>query len=331
MKYCELDTYAMVKVWQELVRVKEDIMDMNISKWNKYENINGLPSRISAEVINDDEPEKVLCPSFDIEKLEKYYFIADEENAITESDAKDNPIKPNFRTYSEIEKEIERIIEKDKWEPIDVLRILAWKTGKIKHEESKDKTKQCGRLKFQYSSGWPDDDESVDSDKMTIQLPQSSKMEAKDFIKLANKVISLRKDYVNRAKSIEKIWEELVDFAVDKNNKMHGLGTVYLITLLSFISKGEKPIFDRFAMASLTALKLKKYKKEVYRLSVIRGCSLPKKTEINRVKRILGEETEYGKYCSLLEEFFPNGEWKERRVDRALWVYGHYFKVPKED
>ena len=87
-------------------------MDMKISKWNKYEKIEGLPSSISVEVINDDEPGKELCPRFDIEKLEKYYFIADKENVITESDAKDNPIKPNFRTYSEIEKEIERIIKK---------------------------------------------------------------------------------------------------------------------------------------------------------------------------------------------------------------------------
>jgi hypothetical protein len=55
-------------------------------------------------------------------------------------------------------------------------------------------------------------------------------------------------------------------------------------------------------MASLTALKLKKYNKEVYRLSVIRGCSLPEKTEIKRVKRILGEETEYGKYAIQIDK-----------------------------
>ena len=309
-------------------------MNLKEVTWKKYEEIEGLPSKISVEVINDDKIEKELCPNFDIEKLEKYYYLADKENPVSDCDDKENPIKPILRTYRKIEEEIERIIYKDDWKPIDVLRILAWKTGKIKHKESKEKTGNLERPKFKYSLGWPDDDESIESDKMTIQLPRRPKMEAKDFNKLANIVITLRKDYVNKSKSIETIWEELVDFAADKDknkdndNKMQGLGTVYLITLLSFISKGEKPIFDRFAMAALAALKLKEYNKAVYRLSVIRGCSLPDKTQIDRVKGILGDETEYDKYCSLLEEFFPNGAWKERRVDRALWVYGHYFNVP---
>ena len=36
-----------------------------------------------------------------------------------------------------------------------------------------------------------------------------------------------------------------------KNNSPNGIGTVYLITLLFFISRGEYPIYDRFVKIAI--------------------------------------------------------------------------------
>lgn len=56
-----------------------------------------------------------------------------------------------FETNSrKIEDEIENIIQRDKLTHIDVVRILAWKIGKLKHKkESGDDIE-----KFEYYKGW---------------------------------------------------------------------------------------------------------------------------------------------------------------------------------
>ena len=149
-------------------------------------------------------------------------------------------------------------------------------------------------------------------------------MGSKKFYSFAEKVIDLRKKYIGNEIDIDEIWNNLISCSKDIN----GLGTVYLITILYFITKGNKPIYDRYAMASLSVLKLHKLHNDikVCKDSIIRGWNLPLKSEIND-GIILEKDSIYGQYCSLLEEFFPNNKWKDRDVDRALWVYGHYFRV----
>ncbi len=81
--------------------------------------------------------------------------------------------------------------------------------------------------------------------------------------------------------AVQSAWNRLLDLANDKRYKeiMKGIASVYLVTLLHFITDGEYPIYDRFAMASLAVWKLKKIYSEltVTDETIIRGCSLPSK------------------------------------------------------
>lgn len=102
----------------------------------------------------------------------------------------------------------------------------------------------------------------------------------------------------------------------DQNTK--GIGTVYLITLLYFISKGRYPIYDRFAEMALCAIKngLKPSDKVPY-------TNLPDKNS-RRFDRVV--EDRLNPYINDLHTIFGKEAAKCRDVDRALWVYGHRFK-----
>ena len=63
---------------------------------------------------------------------------------------------------------------------------------------------------------------------------------------------------VNNRKNRNKILQEqgLWKSLCDLTKHIDGLGPVYMITLLHFITQGEFPIYDRFAMASLSSLRM---------------------------------------------------------------------------
>lgn len=120
--------------------------------------------------------------------------------------------------------------------------------------------------------------------------------------------------------------------AVAKDIK--GLGPVYIITLMFFITKAKYPIYDRFAMAALQVLLVIEQGYDVSLWdnsdssnSIVRKTSLPEKKFLSDKDEIELPKM-YSYYIGLLNHFFGK-EWeKTRDIDRALWVYGHYFDVP---
>ena len=122
-------------------------------------------------------------------------------------------------------------------------------------------------------------------------------------------------------------------------NDIAGLGTVYLLTLLYYITAGECPIYDHFAMGALVSFELSE-KYVFIPGSIIRLKSLPTK-EIDsdgnfknskKIKSVLTEENSvYREYCGLLQKYFSE-DWRDNiyDIDKALWVYGHFFKVRQE-
>ena len=112
--------------------------------------------------------------------------------------------------------------------------------------------------------------------------------------KLCNYIVSEYSSLSNR--SPEEIYCSLLNLDVS------GLGTVYLLTLVYFISKGKSPIYDQFAHRALDALEkgLKPKAQEVPKHTV------PEKKSKNAFK-------------------WFGSHYKERKLDRALWVYGHLF------
>jgi hypothetical protein len=111
---------------------------------------------------------------------------------------------------------------------------------------------------------------------------------------------------------------------------MKGIGPVILITLLFFITKGDYPIYDRFAMSSLIVWKLNQQGINTPTGTIINGCGLPSKDKPEELKALLNSG-KYFEFIQLLKsfcsiEYEKENVWKtERYVDQSLYVYGHFF------
>ena len=185
----------------------------------------------------------------------------------------------------------------------DVINILAWKIGKIKHKD----TDENGKITF--SKDWED------PYHFNIYRYGKKWEEIKEFVEYIVKHID--RLYLTSKDSPQEVLNELGKKA--KN----GIGPVYLITLLYFISKGQYPIYDRFAYIALQEIK---NGAEPF-TTKIEPQTLPNKTS-KKFKSVYEDYIEpymqdillvFGSdYNSSIEEY--------RNIDRALWVYGHAFK-----
>jgi hypothetical protein len=101
------------------------------------------------------------------------------------------------------------------------------------------------------------------------------------------------------------------------NEDLVGFGPTYILTILFFVTRGQQPIYDRFA--HMAALAIDK--------------GLPPHSEVSY--QTVRNWNEYEDYKSLLTPIVqacgqrPGSMTVPRRVDQALWVYGHLFHVPE--
>ena len=86
-------------------------------------------------------------------------------------------------------------------------------------------------------------------------MPNQQPMDTTVFKRLSDKVVVLHEKY-NSTKDENDVWTQLLIYINDNN--IAGLGSVYLITLLFFITNGDCPIYDCFAMAALASFVLRK-------------------------------------------------------------------------
>ena len=179
----------------------------------------------------------------------------------------------------------------------DLAKVMAWKIGKIKHLES-EKTKV-----MQYASDWA----HCESEN---PLRYGRVMELQ---KLADYILKhqpeLEDDAINNP-------QECLCRLRDVGTK--GIGTVYLITLLFFLSHGMYPIYDRFAMASLMAAE---EDMSPHLEKTIKVPNLPSKGA-KGFSAIC--KNQYADYIKRLEDLNVDYQ-NDRGLDRALWVYGHGF------
>lgn len=220
------------------------------------------------------------------------------------------------------EKLVENILKKGfkKFTDSDVALLLAWKIGKIKHSQSQKKKELVlhedwqnvlgayspETLKFDKWNGDPikryGDNSSVVIDVKTIAAYLRSHGERLNGLVGSGQ----------RQKAIDELNEQ----------QWSGIGSVYLITLLYFVSNyqhpGACPIYDRFAMRALLAIKDNKAIGD----SVECG-ELPDKNSKRFSKSI---DKRMNDYIYLLKCVFGSEYKYNRDIDRALWVYGHLFK-----
>lgn len=290
------------------------ISDQN---WIKYTDEKGeqLPSGLSIEILNPDESSKEtkkLDVKNIITKYNNYYFI--------DKNIDDDCPQGIIQSSEWAELQVIGLIrpeQRKQWDEQSVKQILAWKTGKIKQKETQKEKK------FIYAKGWQEH-------PLAVQLPNQRPMDTTVFLGLSKIVIDLHKDYCEKNKNEKDVWTKLLAYVND--NDIAGLGSVYLITLLFFITNGDCPIYDRFAMAALASFVLNEKKGiKVPDDSIFRGCGLPDRKSKYANELILDPNSKYKKYQQLLKYFFGD-DWnrdidKGRDIDRALWVYGHKFKV----
>ena len=241
---------------------------------------------------------------------EAYYY--------PESGKSDQPLVKGLSRCSHYpEEEIDELLKSGIKKEEDVVHILAWKIGKIAHLN-------CEKNKpFSYSSDWADleDYDGWARNSSTVKL---RKIEF-PIKEIAEYVLA----HLNRwKKEIEEdnwfaVLEDFNDTKMRKGWK--GLGTVYCITLLYFISKGKYPIFDQFADKALDVISNNKeeFPNADHKVYEPLPSDLPTKGEKPREFK-----ERYHEYCEKIEklksqlpEVYRNP--RNRGLDRALWVYGH--------
>ena len=117
-----------------------------------------------------------------------------------------------------IEDYMDELLKNGIKEPLDVVRILAWKLGKIKHSESKNG--------FVYAKDWKNAERfEVYRYNRPLDIRTISEYISNNITRLEETAMI----------APQKVLCEL------RNLNVTGLGTVYLIALLYFISRGEIP------------------------------------------------------------------------------------------
>ncbi len=214
-------------------------------------------------------------------------------------------VKGVIRNSTVAENEIERILNEGIKTDKDVINILAWKLGKIKHRET-DADKN-GNIVF--SEDWKN------AYKFDILRYGRQWGKIEEFV---NYIVSNIEYLCSKSKCCpQKVLNEL------KAQAPKGIGTVYLITLLYFISQGKYPIYDRFAYLALQGIKqgTEPFTKK------IKPSILPDKNS-EKFKSVYEDYIE--PYVKELSDIFGSdynrSVEKYRNIDRALWVYGHAFK-----
>lgn len=193
-----------------------------------------------------------------------------------------------------VEDHIDTLLKNGIQKPLDVVHILAWKIGKIKHSESQDS--------FVYADDWKNAEQFVAyryNRKFDIQT-------ISEYI--ANNITQLEKNAENHP---QQVLCELRDLHIN------GLGTVYIITLLYFISRGQYPIYDRFAWKAIQAICDDKKPGDI-----INASELPEKKS-RAFDTVF--DTHMISYMKKMDSVFGSAYQESRDVDRALWVYGHAF------
>lgn len=106
---------------------------------------------------------------------------------------------------------------------------------------------------------------------------------------------------------------------------VNGIAHVYAITLLFFASNGEYPIFDRFAYAALKAIE----NKNKIRTLVPNDDTNILTNGSENAHNIYKAYKEY--YIKRIEGLFGESYKTDRRIDQALWAYGHMFNLNEND
>ena len=215
----------------------------------------------------------------------KSAFISEYEPLYFESNIKIADI-PKLNTT---ERKVEKFIEEKLLNGVVDEYVVVWKTGRLL---ATDIESDEFLLKDGYVNGYG---KMINKNELDHYLSNLKSNEIQNIISSS--------EILNRG-----ILEKCYDLA--KENVPTNFGSVYLINILYFLSKGKVPIYDRYAHIAVKALYFGAAPSNVY------VGDAPAKNDTHKVINMLSE------YMWFLNELF--GTYSiERPLDRSLWVYGH--------
>lgn len=186
---------------------------------------------------------------------------------------------------------------------------VAWKAGRLKYKENGlFSQKYEKKIKFRDKCyAWDgmngNENEILYIDKYLDKINEERQIISEELL------IEKKKEEVYE--QIKRVYEKLLHYQIITDDCIvKEIGPVYIITLIYFLSKGQFPIYDKYAHKAAKALFYNANPKDV---------SVETSLDKNDVDKVL---TVYSEYCWLLTQLF-NTYSISREQDRALWVYGH--------
>lgn len=209
----------------------------------------------------------------------------------------------------ELEDKVDALLEKDMRQlgadefAQSIAEIIYWKVGGT-HPEDLSRP-DIGGWKIRYQYGEIDVDEVVEQAKKVIESPEASKSDT------------------------------LLNKSLESFMSIPHMGPVYSITLVHFLSQGRLPIYDKFAHIAMLSIC-----GEGLNGNSVTDCFYTDKymnrfspASCSSYKNI---KKRYESYTSLAKKVYElldedggfDGHYS-RRIDKALWVYGHLFSESK--
>jgi len=172
----------------------------------------------------------------------------------------------------------------------DVILAMAWKIGLIDHHGSE------AAKTIKYLQGWP-----------TVLKDRYGRDYSEAISYLANNMPAI----------LREIARGNGRYLFDLHPRLDSFGPVYAVNVLFFITHGKYPIYDQYAHVAARAI----------------SQGLPPESHVNY--KAIQQWTDYKEYMNLLsglseacpEQFRDSAMFVSRTLDRALWVYGHFFQT----